>query len=375
MGKYSNMGEFDIYNLLIGTEVFADLTFKEFKVLKNYLKEFHFKEGEYILTEGEQSKELYLLGEGSLEVQKKGDGQDFFTIGKIEQGKIFGELAFIDNEPRSSSIMATTPTTVFRLNMEDLEDKDGIGAAIYQRIYQKIVQQCFNYIRNTNTDYVDNLKAEIQDLDIANNFGSFFVYFITFFGIYNLFMHYLPIGSAVEHPVIMLFLSLIFLVPTLLYLKSRQLDLPKIGITTQNLGVTLGETAILLTYAILTLSTLFYLFTGNIVEFYDQLGRHLERFLQGKSIALLGYVFVLEVMIRGIIQSSLKNFLRDSSGHSTILLIAAFFLPLHISMGLAMAFIRFSLDIIFGEVYNHQKNIFGVVVLHFFLMVVVSHGF
>ncbi len=64
-------------------------------------------EGQYLIREGEESKEIYILEEGTLGVYKVRSSTEV-KIGSIFQGEMVGEMSFFDNEPRSATIKAET---------------------------------------------------------------------------------------------------------------------------------------------------------------------------------------------------------------------------------------------------------------------------
>lgn len=63
------------------------------------------KKGEFLLLEGEESQEMYLLVEGQLSVLK-GMGEHEREVSKIFPKQLVGEISFLDGEPRSASVLA-----------------------------------------------------------------------------------------------------------------------------------------------------------------------------------------------------------------------------------------------------------------------------
>jgi CRP/FNR family transcriptional regulator, cyclic AMP receptor protein len=61
--------------------------------------------GEVIFREGDRGDLLYIVGEGSVKISKIGRGGDQETLGYIQPGNFFGEMALLDGQLRSA--MAT----------------------------------------------------------------------------------------------------------------------------------------------------------------------------------------------------------------------------------------------------------------------------
>lgn len=62
-------------------------------------------ENTFLMREGEQSTEMYILLSGKLSVLKR-KGNVEKRIGEIGPGEIVGEMSFLDQAPRSASVRA-----------------------------------------------------------------------------------------------------------------------------------------------------------------------------------------------------------------------------------------------------------------------------
>ncbi|MDP2342840.1 MAG: cyclic nucleotide-binding domain-containing protein [Deltaproteobacteria bacterium] len=72
--------------------------------------------GTVIFTEGDPARSLYVLQSGALEVVKRctsptHDGE--CHLAPIKPGECFGEMSFIDMQPRSATVRATEPSTLW----------------------------------------------------------------------------------------------------------------------------------------------------------------------------------------------------------------------------------------------------------------------
>jgi CRP-like cAMP-binding protein len=66
-----------------------------------------FKAGEVIFREGDPAGELFVVVTGRVDI-KRGDR----TIETVPENVIFGEMALVDDEPRSASAVAATESTI-----------------------------------------------------------------------------------------------------------------------------------------------------------------------------------------------------------------------------------------------------------------------
>lgn len=70
-----------------------------------------FKAGTLLVSEGNESRKMFILNKGKVRVHKSYLGQRI-TLAILGEGEVFGELSFFDAEPRSASVEALTDVTV-----------------------------------------------------------------------------------------------------------------------------------------------------------------------------------------------------------------------------------------------------------------------
>tara|TARA_B100000315_G_scaffold36538_1_gene31227 strand:+ start:18089 stop:18595 length:507 start_codon:yes stop_codon:yes gene_type:complete len=123
-----------------------------------------YKSNEVILEEGSDEKWIYFLLSGSVQVEK--DGNVVATLEK--SGDIFGEMGFLDEKPRSSTIRATSNASCLGVDVSYLlrlqeEGHDSFHAAIY-----KVFAEILAYrLRETTRKFV-NLKKEFDRVKIIS---------------------------------------------------------------------------------------------------------------------------------------------------------------------------------------------------------------
>ena len=79
-----------------------------------------FDEGEVIFNEGDVPRCAYLIHAGAVNVVVDGKG-GAAVVDTLEPGEFFGEMALVDNEPRSATAIAKVPTTCATVSKEDFE--------------------------------------------------------------------------------------------------------------------------------------------------------------------------------------------------------------------------------------------------------------
>ncbi|MFI5142550.1 MAG: cyclic nucleotide-binding domain-containing protein [Thermoanaerobaculales bacterium] len=99
------------------------LSASELRLLATYSREEHFEPEALIFAEGEQGDKLYIVMEGQVRISRRlqGMGEEALTI--LSRGEVFGEMALIDDQPRSADARAHTGgCTVFTVDSRRLEE-------------------------------------------------------------------------------------------------------------------------------------------------------------------------------------------------------------------------------------------------------------
>ena len=85
--------------------LFATLSRAELRVVDSLLHERRYLKGEIVFDEGEEGQALYAIISGRVLVCRQGE-PEAGRIAELEAGVAFGELALLDNAPRSAQTRA-----------------------------------------------------------------------------------------------------------------------------------------------------------------------------------------------------------------------------------------------------------------------------
>lgn len=78
-------------------------------------------EGEVIIEEGSGSEEMYVVVDGQLVVTKRSGGKEV-ELGRIGPGEVVGEIALLDQAPRTATVSALVDTHAIRVPVKAFED-------------------------------------------------------------------------------------------------------------------------------------------------------------------------------------------------------------------------------------------------------------
>src|SRR5258708_11877464 len=86
--------------------LFELLDTDELAELAAHIDEMTYKSGQTIYTMGDPGANMQIVMQGKVEIFVTDDDKKKVVINEIEPGEMFGELALLDNEPRSANAYA-----------------------------------------------------------------------------------------------------------------------------------------------------------------------------------------------------------------------------------------------------------------------------
>jgi CRP-like cAMP-binding protein len=117
-----------------------------------------YKDGQPILKEGSHGEGTYVILAGKVRIIKKIDGEPV-TIAELEENEYFGEMSFLDRQPRSASAVAVGEVKLGLLDKDYLEEEINKTSEDFRSILIALT----NRLRHTTSQLV-NLIAENHKL-------------------------------------------------------------------------------------------------------------------------------------------------------------------------------------------------------------------
>ena len=120
------------------TELFAELPETELKSICQIATEVAYPADATLFEEGDEGDSLYLIVNGEVSIIKAGTEVLFFN----ETGYCLGEIALIDNKPRSATVKTVTSTQFLRITRHDFYNammrEPRIGSGMFRVLNDKI---------------------------------------------------------------------------------------------------------------------------------------------------------------------------------------------------------------------------------------------
>jgi len=103
-----------------------------------------YKAGDVIFKEGSYGVAVYIIESGRVEISKDIQGKKF-AIERLGPGDIFGEMSFIDHEPRSATATALEDTVLELLDKDFLDSEFNQISSDFRGVIRTLVKR----LRNT----------------------------------------------------------------------------------------------------------------------------------------------------------------------------------------------------------------------------------
>ena len=112
----------DIFTLLKDIPIFSDLKHKEIAEIEKIMHRRVYKKNEPIIRMGDPGLGMYIIVKGSVEIIEEKKKEENRILAKLNDGSFFGDLALLDESPRSASAIATEDCDIIGFFRPDFLD-------------------------------------------------------------------------------------------------------------------------------------------------------------------------------------------------------------------------------------------------------------
>lgn len=147
-------------DILMSISIFEDLSKRELASVQRILHQRKYEPGEVIFRQEEPGMGMYIIQSGTVTILSEPED---FLLSELNDNDFFGELALLDDSPRSATAIAKTSCQMFVFFQPDLvgliERDPRLGIKIVLRLARILVAR----LRNAN-DQAFTLNRELQEI-------------------------------------------------------------------------------------------------------------------------------------------------------------------------------------------------------------------
>jgi CRP/FNR family cyclic AMP-dependent transcriptional regulator len=150
---------YDITNI----SLFSGVSIQEQQAISDILIPIIYPKGTLVIQEGETSNTFFILAKGKVDVFISNNSGDRYVLNTLGDNSFFGELAFLDEEKRSASVVTIEEAHFFMIRQEDFSQI----LERYPTIYAELVKNLVTMIRRLS-DAVSTLGMKDSYRDLKN---------------------------------------------------------------------------------------------------------------------------------------------------------------------------------------------------------------
>ncbi len=143
---------------------FKELTDDDIRNIAGYCSDVVFKKDEILFMEGDPADKFYIVMHGEVEVWKSYGTEDADMLALHGKGHLFGEMALIDNLPRSATVKARNNVVLLQIKENDFQRMIREKTAVAFSIIRSLSAM----VRKSNETFLEDLKLKNEKLEIAN---------------------------------------------------------------------------------------------------------------------------------------------------------------------------------------------------------------
>jgi CRP-like cAMP-binding protein len=137
--------------------LFEDISDKELGRLAKSIKELSLKKGDFLFKEGDETKGIYMIRSGKIEITKVTPDGWKQTLAVLKTGNFFGELSILEKRRHEANAIATENSDIFKLPKEEFEKMERDNVALAAQILKKLALVMSKNLRRMNEKFLNAL--------------------------------------------------------------------------------------------------------------------------------------------------------------------------------------------------------------------------
>jgi CRP-like cAMP-binding protein len=134
-----------------------DLDDSELEKVAAVVKEVPFKKGEYVFREKEETKGIFLIHSGKVEISKITPDGWKQTLAVLAKSSFFGELSIIEHRHHEANAVALEDTLILLIRKEDFERMENEDLLLATRIMKRLILVLSRNLRQMNEKFLNAL--------------------------------------------------------------------------------------------------------------------------------------------------------------------------------------------------------------------------
>lgn len=135
---------------LKSVQLFSGLKQPALELVARIASEESYKRGAKIFQHGDPGEKLYLILEGKVRISRQIPGMGEEALAVLGAGQVFGEMALLDESPRSADAISHEKTRLLTVPRDGFDDLLFLNKELAYEVLWSIVRLLLTRLRETN---------------------------------------------------------------------------------------------------------------------------------------------------------------------------------------------------------------------------------
>ena len=365
----------NVYEQSRRNSLFEGLSQEQIQTLFSISKEVTLEKDSYLIREGDQAMEIFLILDGTLEISRyNAKHKQNHAIATLSAGDTVGEVSLLDSGLRSASVCAKSFCRLRSISFTDLQAIANKDKTIYS-IFYHLSKNIGRRLRHSNDIALQAMEKQLDEFKTRVTLGNFFVYIVIMLSLFTFSLDGLKYVMNVgkNSSFITLPLTLAFFVFFIAFIKTSGFPLKTFGLTLTNwkkavlegIVFTIPFAAVILGVKWLLISYAPHYMDRALIEGFATMNANPKTWWTFLFIYVLIVAPLQEFLSRGGLQGPLEEFLSSKYKAPLAILVSnLLFSTMHLFMSLEIALLVFIPGVYFGWLYSRTHNLLGVWIAH-----------
>lgn len=137
-------------SFLSSMPLFDSLSKRELKTINSIVHQRTYLEKEFVFRKDQPGAAMFIIKSGKINIIDHDENNQTNILTSLEENSFFGELALLDDSPRSASAVAAQTTETFALFRTDLDRLLTAFPQIGLKVYRALAMIVGNRLKDTN---------------------------------------------------------------------------------------------------------------------------------------------------------------------------------------------------------------------------------
>ncbi|MEE9334552.1 MAG: Crp/Fnr family transcriptional regulator [Granulosicoccaceae bacterium] len=164
----------DAQTLLKNVELFNHLTDDQLSELASQSREVQFRKNAILMTEGDAGESMYVIASGLVKVFVSDDDGKELVLYEQGEGSVIGDIALLDDEPRSASVATLENTSAIMISKTDFIRTMQSSPEMALGIIRSLTQRLRHATEGSRSLALDNVYRRLADklLELSEDAGD-----------------------------------------------------------------------------------------------------------------------------------------------------------------------------------------------------------